>query len=158
MRTLLRVWGVVPVLVLALALAGCKKKAAEEPEGGKNPLMPNPSGGGPAPGVVQRGAQRQVNQSLMRNLGQYYALFRTENGRPPKSLEEFKTYVKSDPNARNEAQALESDWVVLVIPPNKVLAYEKDAFQAFNNRLVLFADGSVKLVEDAEFQAALKGQ
>jgi hypothetical protein len=158
MRSLVRLWAVVPALLLALAVTGCKKKIAEEPEGGKNPLMPNPAGGAPAQGVVQRGAQRQVNQNLMRNMGLFYNQYRAENGRPPRNLEEFKAYVKSDPNARNEAQALEAGWLVLVFPPNQVLAYEKEPFQTFNNRLVLFADGSVKLMEEAEFQAALKGQ
>jgi hypothetical protein len=157
MRTLVRVCGVVPILILVLALAGCKKKV-EESEGGKNPLAPNPAGGAPAQGVVQRGAQRQVNQNLLRNMGLSYNQFRAENGRAPRSLEEFKTYVKADPNARNEAQALEAGWLVWVFPPNQVLAYEKEPFQAFNNRLVLFADGSVKLLEEPEFQATLKGQ
>ena len=151
------------VLMLAPALAGCarKKKVAEsEPTG--NPLRPNP-GGAPAQGVVRRGAQRQVNQQLLRNIGQYYQLYRTENGRDPRNLEEFLVYVKSDPNARaaKVPEALESGWVVMVFTPNlsgdKVLAYEKEAFEQFQNRLVLFGDcSSVKLMTEPEFQAALK--
>src|SRR5881275_1607561 len=119
MRTLVRVCGVVPALVMALLLTGCpKKKAAPSPppESGENPIKPVASGG-PAQGVVRRGAQRQVNQNLLLNIGKYHELFCTERGQPPRNLEEFKAYVKGDPNARNEAQALDSGWVVMVIPP-----------------------------------------
>jgi hypothetical protein len=48
----------------------------------------------------------------------------------------------------------------MVFTPNltgeKVLAYEKEAFKEFQNRLVLFGDcSSVKLMTEPEFQAAL---
>lgn len=161
------------VLMLPPGSMGCakKKKAAAAtqtstatPEATGNPLNPQP-GGAPAQGVVRRGAQRQVNQQLLRNLGQYYVLYRTENGRGPRNLQEFLTYLKSDPNARtaNVPQTLESGWVVMVFSPEpsstQVLAYEKEAFQQFQNRLVLFGDGnSVKLMTEPEFQTALKGQ
>jgi type II secretory pathway pseudopilin PulG len=153
---------VLSVLILVLSLTGCVKKKAAESEVTENPLKPSP-GGAPAQGVVRRGAQRQVNQQLLRNIGQYYALYRTENGREPRNLQEFLAYLKSDPNARtaNVPQALESGWVVMVFTPNpsgnSVLAYEKEAFQQFQNRLVLFGDGnSVKLMTEPEFQAALQ--
>jgi len=155
----------VSVLLVALALAGCakKKKVATESESAGNPLDAKNLGGAPAQGVVRRGAQRQVNQQMLRSIGQYYALFQTENGRVPRDLPEFLAYVKSDPNARaaKVPQTLESGWVVMVFSPapsgEKVLAYEKEAFQMFQNRLVLFGDGnSVKLMTEPEFQAALK--
>ena len=43
-------------------------------------------------------------------------------------------------------------------PPNgsQVLAYEKDEFQLWHNRLVLFADGSVQMMTTQDFEAALK--
>jgi hypothetical protein len=102
-----------------------------------------------------------VNQQLLRDVGQYYELYRTEHGRPPKTLEEFKAYVKSDPNARNVSKSLEDGWVVMNFPPNpnsQVLAYEKEPYQKFNNRLVLFQGGAVQLMEEAAFQQALQGQ
>jgi hypothetical protein len=156
---------VVLLAMLMPALIGCtkKKKAEGEAEApARNPLNVQP-GGPPAQGVIRRGAQRQVNQQLLRNIGQYHVLFRTERGRDPKDLQEFLAYLNSDPNARsaNVPQALESGWVVMVFTPNissnQVLAYEKEAFQQFQNRLVLFGDGnSVKLMAEPEFQAALK--
>ncbi len=158
---------VVLMAMLMPALIGCakKKKAEAEAEApARNPLNVQP-GGPPAQGVIRRGAQRQVNQQLLRSIGQYYVLFRTERGRDPKDLQEFLAYLNSDPNARsaNVPQALESGWVVMVFTPNissnQVLAYEKEAFQQFQNRLVLFGDGnSVKLLTEPDFQAALKAQ
>jgi hypothetical protein len=162
-----RVGGILGLaLAVALAAPGCKKKPkakAKEDDSApaENPLKPKP-GGPPAKSLVGRGVQRQVNQQLLRNIGQYYQLYRTENGRAPRSLEEFLGYVKSDPNARtaNIPQALESGWVVMVFTPepggNQVLAYEKEAFQTFGNRLVLLGDGnSVQLMYEADFKAAL---
>ncbi len=160
---------VAPVLLALLvlpALAGCTKKVASTAEtateSNENPLRPKP-GGAPAQGLVQRGGQRQVNQQLLRSIGQYYALFRTENGRGPRDLQDFLGYVKDDPNARtaNIPQALESGWVVMFFSPepsgSEILAYEKEAFQTFQNRLVLLGDGnSVKLMSEPEFQTALK--
>ncbi len=155
------------VLLVLPTLVGCAKKVAPNAqttttESNENPLRPKP-GGAPAQGLVQRGAQRQVNQQLLRNIGQYYALFRTENGRGPRDLQDFLAYVKDDPNARtaNIPQALESGWVVIVFTPepsaNAILAYEKEAFQTFQNRLVLLGDcNSVKLMTEPEFQTALK--
>ena len=153
---------VLAALIVLSAPAGCTKKKVGESEPTGNPLRPDP-GGAPARNVVQRGVQRQVNQQLLRNIGQYYELFRTEKGRGPRDLAEFLNYVKSDPNAQaaKVPQALEDGWVVMVFTPNlsgdKVLAYEKEAFEQFQNRLVLFGDcSSVKLMTEPEFQAALK--
>ncbi len=101
---------------------------------------------------------------MLREFGQYYQLYKTDdpNGRPPRSVAEFRNYLVHDPNARNLVAAIDKDWIVFVLDPppngNQVLAYEKEAFAQFNNRIVLFGDGSVKLMPDAEFQAALRGQ
>jgi hypothetical protein len=165
MRTLQRLLTVGLVLVLALAVTGCPKKKKdpppEEPQG--NPLRPDPAGGAPANNDAQRGGQRLVNQNLMQGIGRYYQLCRDEKGKPPQTLEELKAYIQSDPDGRLVAQALDKGWVVLVLDPppsaNQVLAYEKDVYQKWNNRLVLFGDcNSVRMMEDAEFQKVLKGQ
>ncbi len=153
------------VLVLVLTLTGCSKKkkdTAPEPQG--NPLRIDPAGGAPAQGVVRRGGQRQVNQALLRNFGQFYQAYKTDdpNGRPPRTVQEFRNYLVRDPNTRNMVAAIDKGWVVFLLDPppsaNQVLAYEKEAFAQFNNRIVLLGDGSVKLMVDSEFQAALKGQ
>ena len=164
MRGLRHLLTIGAILLLALTLTGCRgKKKDPEPEPEGNPLRPDPAGGGGAKNDVQRGAQRMVNQNLMRNLGQFYTLYKTDNSfRPPRTVEEFKTFLKTDPNARNELAALDKGWVVLVLDPppsgHQVLAYEKDVYQKWNNRLVLFEDGSVEMMEDTAFQKALKGQ
>ncbi len=148
-------------LLLVLAPVGChksKKDTAPEPQG--NPLRPDPSGGAPARSVVQRGAQRPVNQNVLENFGKYYELYRSENGRPPKTVQEFRAYIQSDPNARFLVEAIDKDWVVFRLDPppssNQVLAYEKEEFEQFHNRLVLFGGGAVQMTTDAEFREALK--
>jgi hypothetical protein len=149
-------------LILALTLTGCHKKKDATPEPQGNPLRPDPAGGAPAQGAVQRGAQRVVNQELLRNFGQYYASFKTDdpNGQPPRTLKQFRDYLAQDPNARNLVAAIDKDWVVFRLDPpplgSQVLAYEKDEFKLWNNRLVLFADGSVQMMLTADFEAALK--
>lgn len=153
------------LLMLATAPIGCVKRSrpAEAETPAKNPLKPGP-GGPTAQTFIGRGAQRQENQQLLRSIGQYYLLFSTDKGRDPRNLQEFLDYLKSDPNARSAKlpQNLEDGWVVMVFTPNnsgnQVLAYEKEVFQAFQNRLVLLRDGSVKLMTESEFQAALKAQ
>ncbi|HTU94120.1 MAG TPA: hypothetical protein VMF69_28840 [Gemmataceae bacterium] len=153
------------VLMLASLPIGCAKKnrPAETETPGKNPLKPGP-GGPTAQTFVGRGAQRQENQQLLRSIGQYYVLYNTEKGRDPRDLKEFLDYLKNDPSARTAKipQTLEDGWVVMVFTPNvsgnPILAYEKEVFEAFQNRLVLFRDGSVKLMVEPDFQAALKDQ
>jgi hypothetical protein len=166
MRALQRLLGAGLIVALALTVAGCHRKKADapppadEPKG--NPLRPDPAGGAPAQGAVQRGAQRVVNQELLRNFGQYYAAFKTDNtdGRPPRTVQEFRAYLAQDPNARNLVGAIDKDWVVFRLdpPPNgsQVLAYEKDDFKLWHNRLVLFADGSVRMMVQDEFEQAMK--
>ncbi len=165
MRALQRLLGAGLVVALVLTLYGCHKKksdppAPEEPQ--RNPLHQDPAGGAPAQAPVQRGAQRVVNEELLRNFGQFYQAFKTDdpNGRPPRTVAEFRTYLTQDPNARNLVAAIDKDWVVFRLDPppsgSQVLAYEKDEYQAWHNRLVLLGDGSVKMMVDSEFQAALK--
>src|SRR5690348_9743414 len=131
MRTLSRILALGVVLALVVPLTGChRNKKAEPPEPQGNPLKPDPSGGAPARGVVQRGAQRQVNQNVLENFGKYYELYRGEKGRPPKTVQEFRAYLQEDPNARFLVQAIDKDWVVFRMDPppsaSQVLAYEKE--------------------------------
>jgi hypothetical protein len=158
---MVRGWTMAAALIVTLTVLGCKKPKPTEEEGGENPLKYKP-GGAAAEGAVRRGAARQVNQNLLRSVMQYYQLYQTENGKPPKDLATFKAYVQSDPNARQVYQALDEGWLVMTLPPHppsaQLLAYEKEPFKAFNNRLILFRDGAVKLVYEPEFQEALKGK
>jgi hypothetical protein len=148
-----------PAVFLALALVGCNRNRGPDTESQENPIKPNLSGGA-AQGAVRAGAQRQVNQNILQSIGQYYNLYRTENGRPPKNLTEFKQYVVSDPNARNVAQALDKDWLVMVFPANptsnSVIAYEKEEVQIQHNHLVLLAGGSVQRMSASELEQALR--
>jgi len=146
------------VLVLMASFTGCsgkKKDNASDTRG--NPLKPDEAGAGGAKNDVQRGGQKLVNENLMHNIGFYYNMYPDENGgRKPLTLDEFKRYVRTDPNARNVAAALDKDWIVMVLNPppsgHQVLAYEKEAYEKWHNRLVLFADGAVETLDDVTFK------
>lgn len=166
MRTLSHILGVGLVLLLVLAPTGCKshKDEPEPPDTQRNPIIAagDPAGGPPAANDAQRGAQRIAIENLMTNLYVYYTTFRDEKGHPPRTREEFKAYLETQPEARNLATALGRDWLVLRLDPppgfNQVLAYEKDPYKKWNNRIVLKGGGAVKMMDDPEFQAALKAQ
>jgi hypothetical protein len=156
------------VLLLLPPLAGCnrKKKQEEEPPPAPagNPLNVDRAGGAPAQGAVRRGAQRVVNQELLRDFGQYYAAYKTDdqNGQPPRTVDQFRNYLARDPNARNLVTAIDKGWVEWRLDPppagSQVLAYEKDEFQLWHNRLVLFGDGSVAMKTTAQLEDLLKAQ
>ena len=86
------------VLLLILPLAGCKhKKKDEAPEPQGNPLKPDQAGGARRRARFGVGAQRVVNEELLRQFGIYYAAYRTENGRPPRTLAEFRAVLAERP-------------------------------------------------------------
>jgi hypothetical protein len=163
MCTLRRFLALGVVLALVLPPAGCNRKKKEEPpEPQGNPLKPDPAGAAPGNSAVRRGAQMQQNKALLESFGKYYELYRTENGRPPRTFEEFRAYIKADPNARNEALAMDAGWIVWRFDPppntNQILAYEKEEFELHHNRLVLLGGGAVRTMDSTEFQLALKQQ
>jgi len=164
MGTLRGFWVVGTTLVLALALTGChrhKDTAPEPVETGGNPLKPDPAGGPPAANDVQRGTQLLAIKNLMYNLGVYYQAYTLEaNIKPPRTREQLKARLQQEPDARILVQALDKDWMVVVLDPppktDQVLAYEKEPYKKWNNRVVLLGGGAVELMSDGEFQEALK--
>ena len=74
-------------------------------------------------------------------------------------MEAFKEYIKRD--GRNEYTAIDKGQIIFVpnVPASgkRILAYEKDKYVKWNNRVVVFGDGRVETMEDNAFQAALKG-
>ena len=137
------------VLALCLTLAGgCQKKGAEDSE---------PS----LAAHVERGKEKQKAQNDLQQIGTYYQLYMTENGRAP-SAKQLKDYVNRDPNARNLSKAINEGRLVLNNPPANpgarvVVAYEKEK-DLRGNRVVVLSDTSVHTMAEEEFQAALKGQ
>ena len=111
---------------------------------------------------VLRGAQKRVNENDLRQLAQYYQHYYNDNGRSPRSEDEFKAYVKSDPNARNLTQALEEGNIIIVpnaqLSSTSIVAHEKEAFKLRNNRVVAFGDTHVETMQDEDFQRIIKAQ
>jgi hypothetical protein len=159
------------MLLVALCATGCRKPVAgnANPAGGQTQpgvAQPNPAGNplqvgvgqAPAQGDIRRGAERQIDQNLLTQIGKYYIQFNLENNRSPSSVEELLATMKDAPG--NFRQALQDGWIVLVpnapTTSNTVILYEKNVYQKNNNRLAAFGDGHVVLMPEPEFQAALK--
>lgn len=105
---------------------------------------------------VKRGMELQDVKNQLRNIGQMYLLYNQERTQSP-SLEDFKASLKRD--AGKERQALEEGRYVLLVTENPtgnvILAHEKAADHN-GNRVVVMGDGGVKMLNEQEFQAALK--
>lgn len=139
-------WGTV-LVAAALAGAGCVKVDTEPATDQK-------------PGVgahVARGKERQENQNLLRQIALLYQIYHTNLGGARPDLEAFKEGIRKE--ARKEYEALQEGRFVMRPITNlgstTVLAYEKDP-DLNGNRLVAFADATVKLMSEQEFQAALQ--
>lgn len=166
MRKPNRVWTVV-LMIAVLQLSGCRKRNAAPKEddaadGGRNPIAAAAAGGAPAQSHVLRGAQKRVNENDLGQLAVYYTEYQSLNGRPPKSADEFKAYVKSDLNARHLTQVLDEGNIVVVpnaqLSSTSIIAHEKQAFALRNNRVVAFGDGHVETMQDEDFQRIIKAQ
>jgi hypothetical protein len=95
----------------------------------------------------------------LRNIGQLYTAFFTDHQRYPKSVEEFKAYLKRDPGARDLYQALEEGFYVVVPTRNPsssaILAYEKTPDQK-GFHFVVKGDGAVDAMTTKELEKALQ--
>lgn len=162
-------WGCGIFLAAALLSAGCRKKpVAATPVAVPNPApaatAPDPHLGGArqtghAHTIVRRGMERVEAQNQLHQIGIFYRLYKDEMGRDPARLEDFLNYIQRD--ARREYESLKTGYFVLNLKqpatPTSVLAYEKEPYTD-GTRLVLMGDCAVvKIMSDAEFQAALKG-
>jgi hypothetical protein len=149
------------LVALIVAPLGCKKKVGwgghDEEEVQKNPLKPV-AGDNMAQSDVLRGTQKRLVEGMMRQIGIFFNIYVSDMGRPPATVEEFKEYIKRD--GRNEYTAIDKGQIIFVpnVRPGSrtVLAYEKDKYEKWNNRVVLFVNGDVQTLEEAEFQEALK--
>jgi hypothetical protein len=141
---------VVPPVPLVPAPAPADIKPAPVPA---NPLAP----GAPAPAKtgVRRVMVRQEMQNVLRQVGIFYQLNLTENGRAPARLDDFLDYIKTE--GRKEHQALKDGVLVLELTSNPgsntVLAYEKEPYTD-GSRLVLLGDTAVRKMSAEEFEKA----
>jgi hypothetical protein len=159
------------LLPVALCVTGCRRPAAgnANPPGGQNqpaPAEPNRAGNplqvgpghAPAQGDIRRGGERMIDQNLLTEIGKYYIQFNLENNRSPSSVEELLATMKDAPGKFR--QALQDGWIVMVpkapTTSNTVILYEKNVYEKNNNRLAAFGDGHVVLMQEPDFQAALK--
>jgi len=133
----------------ALAAAGCVKETASPTKKDSEPSL--------AAHVV-RGQERQQVQNDFHQLALYCKNYQAENGRTP-DLKQLEAYMGLE-GARLAKALKEGRYVLVPNPgpgPNAVLIYEKDK-DLNGNRIVLQAPDAVTLMNEQEFQAALKGK
>jgi hypothetical protein len=163
-----------------LGMAGCGKAKnaqakAEKEEEGWNPrgaYKPPPGAGeAPKPGGnvnagdivgsagqnVRQGVERQKAKGILENIGLFYQQYHLDNGKVPANENEFINYIQRE--APHVVEAIKNGYFVVnwgsPLDGNRVLAYEKTSYAGA--RTVLLGTRTIKVMPDAEFEAALRG-
>jgi hypothetical protein len=129
---------------------GAKKKSDDGP---KNPLL-----GRPEPGA--RGLRRVVDRPKVQNdlkqLYTFYVTYTTEVGRPPRTLEDFTAYIRTDSAVLHGAltDRLYELVVDKKVSGNEILLYES-APDASGIHIVLKGDGSFASMNSKDLKHAL---
>lgn len=159
-------------LFAVACLGGCDKlqkkdaKATMPPAAQTNPQpqsQPQPgvnrrygdSGSNAAAMSARRGGDIQKAKNDLDNIGKFYIMYNTMNGKSPASLNEFLDFMSKD--APSIAKALKEKTYTVTWNANLtgggVLGYETETFTD-GSRQVLKTDGSVHYMTAQDFQAA----
>jgi len=140
------------LLFAAAAVAGCAP--GPPPKEASTPAAPEVN----EAVLIKRGKERQVAQNDLRQLAQLYIFYTTEKGKPPTGPDDLDAYSV---DGRSMVQKIREGTYIArwgVNPAGSVvLLYEKGPDHN-GNQVVAHGDGSVKLMSNAELQAALKNQ
>jgi hypothetical protein len=104
--------------------------------------------------IARQGVFEELRQLVLT-----YQDYNTTFGKPPAKLDDLKSLERDAPKLY---QALKDGYYVVVwnvnsFSPNHVLAYEKDADEN-TQRFVALGDGSVRKMNQTEFDAALQSR
>jgi hypothetical protein len=153
----MRILGLCFVAFAVATFGACNHNANEPTREEVNPLR-SPTGA-MAKNDITRGAQKQIHQNSMVQIKLFYTMYYNEQNRPPANLEEFLKFIERD--AHLEHELLKEGHVVLVLnvtpTSENIIAYEKEPYQKWMNRLVAFGD-RVETMSEADFQAAKQRQ
>jgi predicted RNA-binding Zn-ribbon protein involved in translation (DUF1610 family) len=145
-----------------------KPKTTEQAKGGApaGPTakeQPRPTSGGQPKNVVVRGMELQEVKNAMKQLGLAYHNYHDTFRKGPPDREALSKFYENSVTINN----LLKDGTVVFIwnvgilqmtqgTSNTILAYEKDSYKGL--RVVLFGDGTVEMLDDAEFNAKPKAK
>ena len=143
------------ILITALVctlVPGCAVKESTPP-------APSKSDGASLGGHIKRGMEKPKVQNVLQELGQFYLLYNTENGRSPASWAELKAYMQKD--SAKLVQIIEEGRYEIIwgARPGSgvVVAYEKDP-DLRGNQVAVMGDGHVESMSAAKLQAALQNK
>lgn len=151
------------VLALVAVSSGCQtKESAKEPakeEGPRgNPVLPargqQMSSGGAVQGTRQA-ARRAVDLNDFHNFSLAYFQYKTENNRPPSSLEDLKGSLDAKTVAAFQEGLCVAIWNIRDFSSEAVVAYVKDP-DSYGRHVVATADGKARLMEKQEFESAIR--
>lgn len=176
------IWGAVAggalVLLLLLGVGGFllfnKAKPQEQAKGSDKPAPPPIQDPGKQPpeikgpdrpkGGIPRGMDIQEVKNVLKQLGLAYQNYTLTNNKPPHNREALRPLYE---NSATIDAALTDGWLVFIWnaspqqmtqgTSNTLLAYERDADNK-GLRVVLYGDGHVDVLNEAEFQAAPRAQ
>ncbi len=141
-------WGTVLVAAV-LGGAGCVKVDT-------NPATDQ------APGIgahVARGKEKRSLENDIRQLAQFMMTYYTENGKPPRSWEDFKPYIRRD--APHIVREIDDGQIHVLwgtpMDSSHIIAYEVEP-DLRNSHVVARGDGSVVTLTTGDLNAELQRQ
>ncbi len=108
---------------------------------------------------VARGKEKRSLENDIRQLATFMMTYYTENGKPPRSWEEFKPYIQRD--APHIVREIDSGQIRVLwgtpMNSNNIIAYEVEP-DIRNSHVVARGDGSVVTLTSGDLEAALRNQ
>ncbi len=145
------------VLVMSVGIAGCSNAESTE----KAPIKGAPVGSQPGAMSIKRVINRPNVYNELTQLVVFYQLYRNDNNnRSPASLEDLKPSIERDMPKLYEGIRdgyYVVFWGIKDLSSNVVVAHEKEP-DSNGLRATAMGDGSVKRINEQDFQEALKGK
>ncbi len=108
---------------------------------------------------VERGKEKRKLENDIRQLATFMMTYYTENGKPPRSWEEFKPYIQRD--APHIVREIDGGQIRVLwgtpMNSNNIIAYEVEP-DLRNSHVVARGDGSVVTLTSGDLNTALRNQ
>lgn len=171
---MLRQMTALAIVGLVVVASGCGRSRttfAVAPDTSKTEAKSGGGGGGQMSeggggGVMAAGAARTriINESNLRQLAMWVKQGELLENKVPKNTQELLGTMRDDPDLKVLCEPLEKGDLLFVqglgrnLNGGVIIFYEKEPSKQWGTRLVAYGDGSVRRVEEADFQKAMKSK